>query len=1424
MADLLRDARIVFSLFVVLLLVCIPLSYVESNGHTAYAVANVPVGVIDQRSQDDCDLRCQISRIMDNISRFFDNYEPIEEVVKKPEVLVEQECVKDHFVKTVRVSGEDVNIPNELVQGEIGVAKLFDGEQVLEENELRYFSVSGNEKGLGLTINKDLKGGWDLSVCTGPVDSVLVFGSGEILEDGGYVRVIVIDEFGREWLVFGSDSLGLEGEFTVENICEETCNFGRRRVHDIVVEVRNATFGLESVYVLNGGKVHSEETYSDKQEDIRVDRWNRIISEKDLDWVAGETSVSGLLYREKKNLYIDNILSNTYGYEYYSGGVFETGLEPKTRSSEESVYPESWDWRDVHGENWMTGAKDQKNAGTCWAFSTVGLIEAYINLYFNQHVDADLSEQMVVDCQSTIVFYNDGPGKVGYRSLSEPYDGQITELDGYIDRTYDNDDRLYQEGGWHVSRYKIVDEGCDKYAQRENSGRTEKVDLGDGKTTKIWVDDENHACTEKRICSDWENRYWNISEYESYKFSSVGGESRLDDEGIKRLLITGGPISFAKYDDSGHAILLVGYETGDDGDIHWIYKNSWGDDWGDDGYGKTKEGAVSRYGGYESSGMVGGFVPVGVVSPPKDKSFWPDGFDGQIKCTDNDNDGFCNWGITKEMPDTCSDECSPIKDCNDGDSHLSIMYDYYNCVEPHFCYGGEINCDALDDNLREVIQLASHGEACVLKTDTFDCFDITQTQELTNVRHNATDLCINFGCEWLSDLDSVGDPKFSYVDGIKRNVMKVPIKELFSNANGPDVTINNYDVSDDILLYSDKNYKPNLKDQRWHLYLYNFSSGEEIEFTDGKLNERQPDISDGKAVWEVFCDGSKAQDMCGFNVYDFKDGSSKLFSNEDRYYTDEYSSYKDKHTLGNPIVSGDTVLYQSIFDWTDSISFVDIDTGEMVGDVGETHFERNILEKCGSFDGDGDLIVYSRFISTCNGEKEYEASCAKQVYLYNFSSGEKTKLHHDDRDVSKCPMISGDNVVWFSEDGIYKYDIKTKVKTKISSMKLTNNLNNNGADLHENTLVFSYKINGHIDVYKLDLVSGKVIQITDSSVRDRWPRISDDGKIFWVHEQLDDIDYQYPANVACGYGKCGFYYTTDYGVCGNGICETKYGDEDAGTCPIDCDLEHSGEINDPCSGNGIVIEKVSDSMKHFISNSNRCPSCEETGHFSYKVDGKTYCRYGYDDSYLVYSGSGFCIWDDIKECSDNEACTSDGCVVDHSIDGCYGGEVSCVGIEDVDTCQKFGCQWRGIDADCNFHSSCNVYMNEDDCGMNGCEWAGYNCREPPGMCDHPEKDACESDMMCDWSDAIPVCDGTVVCEEVEDGEVCSDLGCSWGGCYGGKIGKCERFGVDECPIYAGCKILGNYQDGKRVTYCSLDADCEKITDYDSCVKMECKVE
>ena len=204
--------------------------------------------------------------------------------------------------------------------------------------------------------------------------------------------------------------------------------------------------------------------------------------------------------------------------------------------------PSEFDWRNYNGADWVTTVKNQ-DCGGCWAFATVGGVEAKINIVENDpNFDVDLSEQYLVsDC------FNCNPHCNCSGGLNTPTLQFIRD-------------------------YGVPDECC-----YPHSG-------------------QNSPCLDR--CSDYSKRLWKIDD-----FGTVGNDNDLK----KNLVSFGPMVSAMNmtsgtFDADGiyrcainnsirdHAILIVGYN---DNDGYWIVKNSYGADWppiGGNGYFKVGYG------------------------------------------------------------------------------------------------------------------------------------------------------------------------------------------------------------------------------------------------------------------------------------------------------------------------------------------------------------------------------------------------------------------------------------------------------------------------------------------------------------------------------------------------------------------------------------------------------------------------------------------------------------------------------------------------------------------------------------------------------------------------------------------------------------------------------------------------------------------
>ncbi|PSS04844.1 Oryzain alpha chain like [Actinidia chinensis var. chinensis] len=204
--------------------------------------------------------------------------------------------------------------------------------------------------------------------------------------------------------------------------------------------------------------------------------------------------------------------------------------------------PTSLDWRKY---GIVTGVKDQGDCGSCWAFSSTGAIEGINALATGDLIS--LSEQELVDCDST----NDG------------CEG------GYMDYAFE----------WVMSNGGIDTETDYPYTGEDGTCNTTKEE-----TKAVSIDG-----------------YEDVAEEESALFCAVLNQPisvGIDGGAIDFQLYTGGIYDgdcSDDPDDIDHAVLVVGYGA-ESGEEYWIIKNSWGTDWGMEGYAYIKRNTSKDYG------------------------------------------------------------------------------------------------------------------------------------------------------------------------------------------------------------------------------------------------------------------------------------------------------------------------------------------------------------------------------------------------------------------------------------------------------------------------------------------------------------------------------------------------------------------------------------------------------------------------------------------------------------------------------------------------------------------------------------------------------------------------------------------------------------------------------------------------------------
>ena len=491
-----------------------------------------------------------------------------------------------------------------------------------------------------------------------------VSGSGKLHGADGLIRIILVDSDGRQWLAYeGYPLLADDDTVRVTDACEETRYLDGIQPLRLEIQLVNASFLIDEIATIDEpfapdfDVAKERKRLRDQAETEKISRINARIKQKGLKWKAGQTSLSKMWFEEKRKLLGSGEVASLQGAEYYVGGVYETkpgrGTVVRAAPSGSGVI-EDFDWRDRHGANrpgspyydgdpsgsgWITPVKDQGTCGSCWAFAAVGSIEALVNIYFNQQIDLDLSEQDLLSCS--------GAG--------DCVSGHVGDAFSYI------------------RDYGVVDEACFPYSVQEGAC-------------------ENKCTTPGEII---------FADYDSVAY--MGGN---DDDLIKERLIHGGPGAFLIF-SWNHYVTLVGYgKDPADGRTVWYFKSSWGDQWGDGGYGSIKCGQNGETG----CEFIAPKAPViSTVTPLT------------IGCFDFDGDGYYNWGISPTAPDTCPKTIPAREDCDDSNPLLGFMGTDGACLAIR-----HVDIDIVpgaDDNCIPSVSTGTMAVA-VLSTDQFDALQV----------------------------------------------------------------------------------------------------------------------------------------------------------------------------------------------------------------------------------------------------------------------------------------------------------------------------------------------------------------------------------------------------------------------------------------------------------------------------------------------------------------------------------------------------------------------------------------------------------------------------------------------------------------------------------------------------------------------------
>ena len=260
-------------------------------------------------------------------------------------------------------------------------------------------------------------------------------------------------------------------------------------------------------------------------DNTEITQIQQAIKAKGASWTAGENWVTRLSSEEQKKL---------MGFvpEWPDPSEAKIIELPQQKS-----LPAKFDWRDNNG-NWVTPVTNQKNCGSCWDFSAVAQVETWWKIKNNlPDTIIDLSEQHVLSCSGGTC-----------RGWS---------ITGALD---------------FIKDIGVAPEECMPYQA-----------------------DDTVPCDS--VCNDWESKKvtipgWGFVTQQEVDIQKIKNAVYLHPLSVAYEVFAdfnayhGGVYEHVWGESQGwHAVLIVGW----DDDLQcWIVKNSWGKDWGENGYFRIK--------------------------------------------------------------------------------------------------------------------------------------------------------------------------------------------------------------------------------------------------------------------------------------------------------------------------------------------------------------------------------------------------------------------------------------------------------------------------------------------------------------------------------------------------------------------------------------------------------------------------------------------------------------------------------------------------------------------------------------------------------------------------------------------------------------------------------------------------------------------
>lgn len=210
--------------------------------------------------------------------------------------------------------------------------------------------------------------------------------------------------------------------------------------------------------------------------------------------------------------------------------------------------PTSFDWRNKDGVNYVSPIRNQGGCGSCYAFGSMALHEARLRIMSNNTIQTVFSTQDIVSCSE----------------YSQGCEGGFPYL---TDGKYGQD-------------FGLIEESCFPYEGRDMPCKTNTCKRHYTRDY-YYIGGYYGACNEPLMREELVKNGPIAVSFEVYKdFLAYKG-------GIYHH--TGIEDKFNPWEITNHVVLIVGYGE-EDGTKYWVVKNSWGTEWGEQGFFRIRRG------------------------------------------------------------------------------------------------------------------------------------------------------------------------------------------------------------------------------------------------------------------------------------------------------------------------------------------------------------------------------------------------------------------------------------------------------------------------------------------------------------------------------------------------------------------------------------------------------------------------------------------------------------------------------------------------------------------------------------------------------------------------------------------------------------------------------------------------------------------